>query len=403
MKRLLFAVLTVALVATGPVSASAQNNKKESAEKFFRAGERAYKAGQYLVAAQAFEEALKLFPVPAIVFSTAQAYRLQYFIDKDPGWLKRSIELYRMYVKDVAQGGRRDDATASLAELEPILLRIEAEQRGPITTRAFVPATQILVNTQVSGATASIDGQAGDAPLVRKVKPGQHKVRVEAPGYFPVEQTVTAVEGRLLPVEIELEPMPAQVQLDTNGAEVTIDGRPYRGAFSRIQLPAGKHFISVQRRGHRPWSREIVVERGQKLELDADLETTTQRKLSWWVIGAGGVVVALGGVAALGAAGADSDASDLEEKRTSEGLTPAELDELIQAKNDRDDLGRSAWILAGVGAGIAATGVLMFMFDNPSAEVPLTSTGEASPERTPLGLAPIIAPDLAGVAFTGRF
>lgn len=405
MKRLVLGAIALVMLLA-PATAEAQNAPdKETAEKFFRAGEQAYKAGQYLIAAQAFEEALKSFPVPAIVFSTAQAYRLQYFIDKDPGWLKRSIELYRRYVSEVEQGGRRDDATASLAELEPILGRIEAEQTGPITTRAFVPATQILVNTQLSGARASIDGVAGDVPLVRKVEPGQHKVRVEADGYFPVEQTVVAVEGRLLPVEIELKPMPATLNLRTNGEEVSIDGRPYRGSYGNIRLSAGKHFVTVRRRGHRSYSREVVVTRGQKLELDASLETTTQRKLSWWVMGGGGAFLVLGGLSGLGALGADGDASDLEEKRQNEGLTPAELEELFAARDDRDSLGRSAWILAGIGAGVAVTGVLMMVFDNPSAEAPPVSVGgeATSPERSPLSVVPVIGPDIAGFAVGGRF
>ena len=164
-------------IALAPTYAAAESKRAE-AERFFRAGERAYNAGQYLVAAQAFEEALQRFPVPAIIFSTAQAYRLQYFIDKNSARLKRAVALYRQYVAKVKKGGRRDDAVASLAELEPILLRLGIGQGGG---QAFInKTTQIMVSTQVVGATASIDESDGEVPLIREVKPGPHKIRVLA-------------------------------------------------------------------------------------------------------------------------------------------------------------------------------------------------------------------------------
>src|SRR5689334_10754538 len=135
MRRVIIAFLLVAFAAPAAAQPKVSPGEKKKAEEFFRAGERAFNAKEYLVAAQALEEALKLYPVPPIIFSTAQAYRLQYFVDKDAGWLKRSIELYRMYVADVKSGGRRGDAVESLAELEPLLARLEQSSRAPIETR----------------------------------------------------------------------------------------------------------------------------------------------------------------------------------------------------------------------------------------------------------------------------
>ena len=105
---------------------------RKEAKKFFRAGQQAFDAGQYVMASDAFEQAYNRLPLPAIAFSTAQAHRLQYFIDKDASRLKRAIELYRIYLTMVASGERRDDAGSNLAELEPILLRLEAGAAGPI-------------------------------------------------------------------------------------------------------------------------------------------------------------------------------------------------------------------------------------------------------------------------------
>src|SRR6185503_20903674 len=112
--------LVIALLTLSRV-AFAEDDKKAEAEKYFRAGEALYKNGQYLGAAQAFEEAFELLPLPAIAFSTAQAYRLLYVSDKEPAYIKRAVELYRLYIQQQKEGGRVPDATASLAELEPLL------------------------------------------------------------------------------------------------------------------------------------------------------------------------------------------------------------------------------------------------------------------------------------------
>lgn len=409
MKRIAMAAVCalsiVSALGGGPMTAHAQTkDEKESAEKFFRAGERAYKAGQYLIAAQAFEEALKLYMVPGIVFSTAQAYRLQYFIDKDPGWLKRAIELYRKYIEAVEQGGRRDDAVASLAELEPIMLRIEAEQQGPIQTRAFVPETQLVVNTQVQGAHATIDGKGGEVPLIRKVEPGPHKVVITADGYFPVEQTAIAVEGRLVPVEATLQPRPALVTVrTTRGAQIAVDGRP-RGTTplsGPLDIAAGKHFVTVTRRGHEAFGRELVLTRGQKVTLDAPLETTLQRKASWWVLGGAVAIAAGAGVTATQAFLANGSAADLEDQRQSQGLTAAELAEYDRLRDRRDDRLRLTYVLAGVSAGVAITGVLMRVFDDPRAEAPPMSTATA--DGGSVAVTPVLGQGSAGLSMRGTF
>ena len=51
------------------------------ARLFFESGERAYQEGAYEAAIAAFQQAQEVAPHPAIFFSLAQAYRLQYFLD----------------------------------------------------------------------------------------------------------------------------------------------------------------------------------------------------------------------------------------------------------------------------------------------------------------------------------
>ncbi len=415
MRRVIIAVV-LGLSALAPALAIAQKASPQvraEAERFFRAGERAYNAGQYVAAAQAFEEAWKRLPLPAIAFSAAQAYRLQYFIDKDPARLKRAIQLYREYIAQTPQGGRRDDAVTSLAELEPILARIEEDQRkkgmGPV---ADMPrqkvTTQLMVTTQVEGARASIgDAEPAPAPLIREVAPGNHKVAVTAEGYFPVEQTATAVEGRLVVVEVELSPRPAIVTLRAEaGAQVLVDGRAVGTTPLRpLELDAGTHLISVSRRGRRAWAREITVARGDEVTLHAALQTTTQRKVSYWVLGASVVTLAGAGVYGFMAAGDDGDASDLLALRDERALTPDEVVDYQAAVDRRDDRRSTMYTLLGVGGAMAVTGTLLYFIDTPSPEAPRTTVVPRATAGDSDGVAmvPLIGPELTGIGLTGRF
>ncbi len=397
----------VAALALAPVPfAAAEDDKKAEAEKYFRAGERAYNAGQYLVASQAFEEAYELLPVAAIAFSTAQAYRLLYVTDKQPAYLKRAVELYRLYVTQQKEGGRVPDAVASLAELEPQLERIEAEGRStamPIIT----PRTQLMISTQVDGATGTVAGKSGPLPLTVELAPGEYVVNVEAEGYFPKEQKARAVDGQFILVEVELEPRPAVLDVRTeDGARIEIDGRPWgvTPLARPIEVPAGRHFVAVTRRGRVAWAQEIDARRGETVALRVDLQATGQRRAVKWVwIGAGVLAVAAGG-AGLYALGEQGKAEDLDELRQTSSITAAQLDEYVAHRGNRDGGVRAMWGLGIASVATATVGTLMYLFDRPTAEMPPPSFGprpgadDAGPTITPFAAA-----DGAGLMVQGGF
>src|SRR6185503_11585022 len=76
------ALLLAALaLAAGPARAE---GSREEAERYFRAGARAYAAQSFAAAAAHFDEAYRAMPLPEIAFSAAQAYRRLYRIDPRP-------------------------------------------------------------------------------------------------------------------------------------------------------------------------------------------------------------------------------------------------------------------------------------------------------------------------------
>lgn len=410
MIRLVLSASIAALAAGAIVEPAAAQAPRVRAEQFFRAGEQAYRAGRFDLAAQAFEQAYSVLPLPAIAFSAAQAYRLQYFIDKDPPKLKRAVVLYRRYLDDVPSGGRREDAAASLAELDPLLTVIEADNARlglpPVAAIGAGLTTKLMVTSSTRGARASIDGgPAAPLPIVRDIEPGRYRIRVSAPGHRPYQGERDVVEGQFRVVEIELDPEPALVAVRSRaGAGISIDGRLVGTAPLQrpLALASGSHSVHVALRGHRPWSREVRLGRGERAQLTAELEPTGQRRTAVWILGGSAALVVGSGIAAGLSIAAGSRASDINQEREGQGIDRARLADYERAVDRRDDRAKLAWALLGAGGALAIGGGLLYYLDNPSAtEGRLAPTGSARPAD--LRVLPAVGPGSAGFALDGRF
>lgn len=384
-----FAAPSVALAAVA-------DEKLEQARKYFEAGRQAYEAGLFIGAASAFEEAYRLAPRPQIIFSLAQAHRRQYFVDQDPVHLRRAIGYLRQYIAEVKQGGRRADAVQFLEDLEPLLTRVEQEGRipaGPPEAAAPVPPrsksdpTQMMVSSRTKEAVASIDGSApSDVPLLSDVTPGKHAVRVEAKGYFPETVEGLAVDGRLVVVEVNLRDKPARVSLSgPEGSEVLLNGRPVGTVpLARpLDLSAGPHFLAVTRRGSYPFTRELMLDRGDEVSIDVSLEGTTQRTIAYWVLGGAGAVLLSGAIASGLALDAQSAARRREaeiQKKLDRGMNASTGDLTLyddQVKR-RDRFVTASGVFYASGLAIGVIGALLYFVDNPRVEQPIPQSAPAA-------------------------
>jgi len=365
---------THALPAPSHASNQAQDEAKRRSEakRLFRAGAAAYATGQYLAAAQALEQSYELIGIAATAFSLAQAYRLQYFIDQDYRHLERSIALYRIYIEEVRSGARRSDAVASLAELEPIKLRLDVEKKKqsvlvPSKIEAYEPPTQIMVVSSSPDAKIVLNNGAPiAAPLIAVVPPGQHVAMVSAPGYTTIKRTIQAVEGRLVVVEIDLKEEPAQVWFNgPPGAQVWLDGRLITSLPQRepITVTAGKHRVMVRQKGRVPWARYMTVERGGTLKIDVILPITVQRQLSYGVMGVGTAGLITAGVVGLLALQEDQEAVLLLTKKDTEVLTATDHERYTQLVDERDAHATGAWLIFGISVAVAGAGSLLYHFD----------------------------------------
>lgn len=375
-------IVLVVLFLTGVAHAE----DRALAEKYFRAGAKAYSAQNFQAAASNFNEAFKVLAMPEIAFSAAQAYRKLYLVEPKPEYVRRSVELYQFYLERVKTGGRVGDAADNLSEMKRELDKLEAAgvKTSPVVEKA---QTRLVVNVTVAdqsndaavaeigdvsgdsaikGLVTTIDGQKVDPFTPVAVDAKEHVIHVEADGYFPIDKRTVAVEGQSALVDIELKPKPAKLTVKTeDGARVLVDGRV---TSTQAEITKGKHLIAVLRRGREPFAREIEVTRGQELAIDAPLAKTRQRKAVPWILGGAGVAAAGAITTALFASARDGRAEELQADIMM-GNQPASVgDERDAAIRSRDRFRTWTYVLGGVAIAAAGTGVALLYFDMPTAE-----------------------------------
>jgi len=385
------------------VSSLAHADDRAGAEKWFRAGAKAYAAQNFEAAATDFDEAYKALPLPEIAFSAAQAYRRLYRVEPKPEYVRRSVDLYRTYLDKVKTGGRVGDATDNLADMQHELDKLE--RSGATFGAAQVERTRLGVSvstgetggavqevgdaagTLTRGLHATLDGKPVEPFALVDVEPREHVLAITADGYFPAEKKVVAVAGQAQLIELELKPRPAIVQVATeDGADITVDGR---AGGPHLELPAGKHVLEVLHRGREPFARELVVTRGQQLTVQAPLEPTSRRRAVPYVLGGAGLLAIGAGATALLAASHDSDASSLRNELRAGNAAPAIADRYDQEVASRDHYVTATWVLGGAAVAAGTAGVLLWLLDRPSPEG--------------LHLAPEVTGSSAGMTLGGSF
>ena len=360
-------LLCAGLAAAQETQPADEKTTIEEARVYFDAGRQAYERGDYVTAIRSFEHAYEKVPRPEIAFSLAQAYRKQFIVDGDTAKLRRAVELYRRYLDEVPQGGRREDAVQNLGELQPQLQRLDALQAATSAPPPPPPPTQLMVMSPVAGTFVAIDeSPLAAAPVTREVAPGRHRVHAEAPGYVSAELDGLAVEGRLVVIEAALRERPAFITVDVDpGADVTLDGRPIDAQIP-IATPAGRHVVTIAERGHVPWVREVALQRGTTSKVSADLDRTGQRKLAIGVFVASGALVAAGATTTVLALVAQDQAQTLLDKRAASGWSAADLTEYGDQRSRRDTFVTTSAILYGAAALAAATGLILYIADTPA-------------------------------------
>jgi hypothetical protein len=401
MTRIFWLLVCMALVLLAQ-PAAAQDPPKVRA--LFAAGAQAYKQGKFLDAVLAFEEAYKLAPRPQLLFSAAQALRRQHAVDGKVEHLEKAVEYYRKYLEVVPEGGRRLDAAKAIEEINPLIVRESGG--GDSVTKPNKPVTRLMITTSAEEAQIVVDGgKPQPMPFIEEVKPGKHVAVVSAPGYRKVRRPLVALEGAVVAIEVELPSRPARLSISGDGGELLVNGEA-QGELplnAPLELPAGRHVVTVLDRGHEPFTQELELGRGEERTIDVTLRRTRLRSASYVVMatGAAGLVAAavLGGVAI----GREIEAKNIDEARQS-GEARSEADRLAfnEALDERNGLRMAAGITAAAGTVIVGAGVALFFLDEPAPPPLRLPEGESAPgDDETLELSFSLGP--LGASVRGRF
>ncbi len=419
-RRSAVAVVLAAALAGAPGAASAEDavpsaDEMAKARSLFDAGARAYDSGQFDAAIQAFEQAYAITPREGLLFSLAQAHRKQHAVSRDPRNLAAAVDNYRRYLAKVKEGARRKDAAEALEQLEPMLASAGAAAAPQPARRATI----VQISSNTPGASVSIDGAApSPAPLTREVTPGVHKVRLSAPGFHDEEQSVEALSGRFLPFTYPLRERPAKLDVTgADGAEVSVDGR-FVGEIpfpAPVELPAGRHFVTVGANGRRTSGTEVALGRGEARRLEVELYATGQRTAAWVTLISGVAIMASGGAFGVIAIAHESSAEDVLARAESGPISEADVTTYEEARADRDGFTRASIATVAGGGLVTLVGVGLFAFDSPEPlasrrlEPAAPAPGPGPPPAAPagptleLGFVPVVGPEGASGRVVGRF
>jgi len=391
--------------------AVAQNPQQlDQAKTLFNVGAQAFSKGNWSDAVSAFDEAYKLAPRPSVLFSLAQAEKKVYFAEKKPEFARRAIDHYRKYLAEVPTGGRRAEATDAIAELEPIVARLDPAAAAAAGIPSVAAKPKLYVTAQAEGAQVFLDGKPiGTVPFVGEIEPGTHKVRVSREGYFDVERDVLGDQGRVSSVDVDLPERPAQLTVDCGGAcEVYLDGRlvGYAPHTVPIAVPPGPHLVSTVRNGARLYSREINFERAAPVRFKADMVRSPQRTFAYVSLAGGAVFALTGTLTALVAGGKQAEARGIQTELSKGNISAERLVQYNDALTDRDRFRTSSIVTLSIGAGLLIAGGALYAFDKPEVGFVPRPSDERKPKDKPsieLGFAPMFSPGTAGAAAFGRF
>ena len=225
----------------------------------------------------------------------------------------------------------------------------------------------VAVTTNVPGATVKINGLTyGGTPLApRPITAGSLDVEIEKPGWKPAKKTVNAIAGIVTDLNVDLEPDPnAQTPGDldvakaaklkigylvipTGNGTLTINEavppavNPEHA--DRIELPAGTHVVELRQDGKDPWRRRVRISAGQKTVVRPDLVDTAERTSvehrGFYILGAGGALLAGGFITAMLSRDAANEARDIVRvERSRDPSRPLSETAPLAPVRTRDDL-----------------------------------------------------------------
>jgi hypothetical protein len=143
----------------------------------------------------------------------------------------------------------------------------------------------LSVSSTPKGAGLYIDDlfQGNTDQIVGNLAPGPHLVAIKTAGYLPWSQTVSVVDGQILPVKASLVPESnpdtgdLHVMSAPSGAAVYLNGdfqgvTPLDGPLDIIDLSPGSYMVILRKSGYLDYSTSTAIQAGREVRIDAALQ-----------------------------------------------------------------------------------------------------------------------------------
>ena len=170
-----------------------------------------------------------------------------------------------------------------------------APAEGTVAGRVLTAAGDAIADARVeypSGALSAQLTSAAGAFTSYRLPPGKMKLRVRAPKMLPKEVEVTLEAGKATPLEVRLEPDPAQLAAVVTVQVVDMTGKPVSGAsvsvevepeltgettsegFWRAETKPGNHAVTARATGYKSRTLDAEFKAGEPGTLRLALEKT---------------------------------------------------------------------------------------------------------------------------------
>lgn len=337
-----------------PSVAGADNNKA-LARTLFETGVEEFSAQRYESALAAFEESYHIRPTPSLLYNIGMCQKALFRY-------RDAVESFRRYLE-----GANDPSHAHTARV-----RKELEDLSgllvPIHLEGILDGAQVLLDDEPIAA-GPLEG-----PLL--IDPGAHTLTVKHHGHAAFERSIRAISASPLSIRVDLEPLPArlEVQCDSADATITIDNATYRGCPFHGALSPGDHKLRVAAPDRATFEQRLSLRAGEQSVVWAQLPRipAADANASPYPLGririAGAIALALGaGAGAVG--GYFTYRGERDHRAGLNAIEDQDRADYDVIKNNRLPLDKIMMVSGYASAGVfLATGVALLLIGRSSEE-----------------------------------